>query len=114
MQRLSQISKFRPAFTPRKQKFNLYLVHPILTSSYLSVSARPFAAGAQPKFGPKLDQHGEPRFLEQVKLFYAHAAAKTGISDEKLNKIKACEALVRFNIPLRMDNGSIETITCYR
>jgi len=49
-----------------------------------------------------------------VKLFYANAAAKTGISDEKLNHIKACEALVRFNIPLRKDDGSLETITCYR
>lgn len=114
MQRLSQISKFRPAFTPCKQNIQPLSSAPILTSSYLLVSARPFAAGAQPKFGPKLDQHGEPRFLEQVKLFYANAAAKTGISDEKLNKIKACEALVRFNIPLRRDDGSIETITCYR
>jgi hypothetical protein len=59
MQRLSQISKFRPAFAP--------------------ASTRTFAA-APPKFGPKLDDHGEPRFLEQVKLFYNNAAAKTGIS----------------------------------
>jgi hypothetical protein len=86
MQRLSQISRFQSAITP--------------------VSQRAFGA-AQPKFGPKLDAHGEPRFLEQVKLFYANAAPKTGISDEKLNHIKACEALVRFNIPLRMDDGSL-------
>jgi len=94
MQRLSQISRFQSAITP--------------------VSQRAFAGAAQPKFGPKLDAHGEPRFLEQVKLFYANAAPKTGISEEKLNHIKACEALVRFNIPLRMDDGSLETITCYR
>ena len=106
MQRLSQISRFQSAITPGRwyQKLS--------TSSL--VSQRAFAGAAQPKFGPKLDAHGEPRFLEQVKLFYANAAPKTGISDEKLNHIKACEALVRFNIPLRRDDGSLETITCYR
>ena len=77
------------------------------------VSTMAYSA-TQPKFGPKLDEHGEPRFLEQVKLFYNSAAAKTGISEEKLNYIKACQSLVRFNIPLRRDDGSLETITCYR
>jgi len=41
-------------------------------------------------FGPKLDENNEPRFLEQVKLFYNDAASQTGISDEYLNLIKAC------------------------
>merc|ERR1712156_179662 len=95
MQRLSQISRFQSAITPVSQRA-------------LSTVA------AQPKFGPKLDKHGEPRFLEQVKLFYASAAPKTGISAEKLNHIKACQSLVRFNIPLRRDDGTLETITCYR
>jgi len=65
-------------------------------------------------FGPKLDEHGEPRFLEQVKLFYAGASAKTGIPQEYLDLIKACKSVVRFNIPLRRDDGSLETVTCYR
>jgi len=73
-----------------------------------------FSAAPAAKFGPKLDAHGEPRFLEQVKLFYNEAAEKTGISAEKLNIIKACQNLVRFNIPLRRDDGTLETITCYR
>ena len=108
MQRLSQISRFQSAITPGK---HYQLFKPIFSI----VSQRAFGgAAAQPKFGPKLDAHGEPRFLEQVKLFYASAAPKTGISEEKLNHIKACEALVRFNIPLRRDDGSLETITCYR
>ena len=76
---------------------------------------RSFAVAAhKPGFGPKLDENNEPRFLEQVKLFYADAAQATGISDEYLNLIKACQTVVRFNIPLRRDNGSLETITCYR
>ena len=71
-----------------------------------------FATGSS--FGPKLDENNEPRFLEQVKLFYNSAASKTGIPEEYLNLIKACQTVVRFNIPLRRDNGSLETITCYR
>lgn len=78
-------------------------------------STRSFAAaGGAAKFGPKLDEHGEPRFLEQVKLFYADASSKTGIPDEYLNLIKACKSVVRFNIPLRRDDGSLDVVTCYR
>ena len=69
---------------------------------------------AQPKFGPKLDANDEPRFLEQVKLFFNHAAAKTGLDPEFLELIKACQTVIRFNIPLRRDDGSLETIPCYR
>lgn len=64
--------------------------------------------------GPNLDEHGEPRFLEQVKLFYNAAAAKTGIDPQYLKLIQSCNSVVRFQIPLRRDNGTLETITCYR
>ena len=66
------------------------------------------------KFGPKLDANLEPRFLEQVKLFYNDAAKITGIEEQYLNLIKSCQTVVRFNIPLRRDNGNLETVTCYR
>jgi glutamate dehydrogenase (NAD(P)+) len=73
------------------------------------------AANIDPaNFGPKLDEFKEPRFLEQVKLFFDRAASKTDIPQEYLNLIKACNTVIRFNIPLRRDNGTIETITCYR
>ncbi len=65
-------------------------------------------------FGPKLDDFQEPRFLEQVKLFFDRAASKTDIPAEYLNLIKACNTVIRFNIPLRRDNGKIETVACYR
>jgi len=65
-------------------------------------------------YGARVDEFGEPRFLEQVKLFYAEAAGKTGIPQEYLDLIKACKSVVRFNIPLRRDDGRLETITCYR
>lgn len=65
-------------------------------------------------FGPKLDEHAEPRFLEQVKLFFDRAASKTDVPQEYLNVIKSCNTVIRFNIPLKRDNGAIETITCYR
>lgn len=61
-----------------------------------------------------MDEFQEPRFLEQVKLFFDRAASKTDIPLEYLNLIKACNSVVRFNIPLRRDSGKIETITAYR
>ena len=84
----------------------------ILLSALTCTELGHFAAAQ--KFGPKLDENNEPRFLEQVKLFFNDAASKTGIEEEYLNLIKACQTVVRFNIPLRRDNGSLETITCYR
>lgn len=84
-------------------------------------STKAFSAAAtktnplDPKsFGPRNDEFQEPRFLEQVKLFYDRAASKTDIPQEYLNLIKACNTVIRFNIPLKRDNGKIETITCYR
>jgi len=74
---------------------------------------KPFATQAK-AVGPRLDEHGEPRFLEQVKMHFNNAAAKTGIDQEYLEMIQACQAVVRFNIPLRMDDGSLRTVTCYR
>jgi glutamate dehydrogenase/leucine dehydrogenase len=61
-----------------------------------------------------LDEFEEPRFLEQVKLFFDRAASKTDIPSEYLQLIKSCNTVVRFNIPLRRDNGKVETLTCYR
>ncbi len=28
--------------------------------------------------------------------------------------MQACKAVIRFNVPLKMDNGDVKTITCYR
>jgi hypothetical protein len=47
-------------------------------------------------------------------MFYDSGASKTGIDPQWLNLIKACQAVVRFNIPLRRDNGKLEVVTCYR
>jgi glutamate dehydrogenase (NAD(P)+) len=66
------------------------------------------------KFGAALDQKQEPRFLEQVKLFFNRAASKTGINQDYLDLIMACDCIIRFSIPIRRDNGSIENIVCYR
>jgi hypothetical protein len=76
------------------------------------VMARPFAAKVT-NVG-KLDANGEPRFLENVKLFLARAAQNTNIPADILKYIEACHAVVRFNIPLKMDDGTIRTIPCYR
>lgn len=47
-------------------------------------------------------------------MFYESAAKKTDIPKEWLTLIGACKSVVRFNIPLRRDDGRLETITCYR
>lgn len=82
-----------------------------LTNS--AVSSRSFSDVVKAT-GPRLDAFGEPRFLEQVKLFFNSAASKTGIPEEYLNLIQSCQTVIRFNIPLRRDDGRLETVTCYR
>jgi glutamate dehydrogenase (NAD(P)+) len=64
--------------------------------------------------GKVSDATKEPRFLEQVELFFNRAASKTGISKDYLELIRTCDNIIRFSIPIRLDNGSIENIICYR
>ena len=117
MQRLSQIlpkTRFAPASKSLPPLHN-HRVSPVLSVlAGMRAFATPAPAATPKPTGPRLDENNEPRFLEQVKLFYNSAAAKTGISTEYLNLIASCQTVVRFNIPLRRDNGSLETITCYR
>ena len=56
----------------------------------------------------------EPRFLEQVQLFVDKAASKTDVKADMLKYIMACDHVLRFQIPVKRDNGMIETLTCYR
>jgi len=57
---------------------------------------------------------GEPRFLENVKLFLKRAASKLDIPQDIYEYIETCHSVVRFDIPLLMDNGTYRSITCYR
>ncbi len=94
---------------------HLLRIHCLPIFSLEASSFSKASSAVDPKnFGPKLDEFQEPRFLEQVKLFFDRAASKTDIPQEYLNLIKACNTVIRFNIPLRRDNGTIDTITCYR
>jgi glutamate dehydrogenase (NAD(P)+) len=72
----------------------------------LQLGIRPFAIGSP--------DDKEPRFLEQVEYFFNRAAAKTGISKDYLELIRTCDNIIRFSFPIRLDNGTIETITGYR
>lgn len=47
----------------------------------------------------------EPRFLENFQLFFDSAAAKTGINEDMLKLIRSCDNVIKFNIPLKRDNG---------
>lgn len=82
---------------------------------YLSTAAIliPFCIGVRP-FNAAAASDKEPRFLEQVELFFNRAASKTGISKDYLELIRTCDNIIRFSIPIRRDNGQIENITCYR
>jgi glutamate dehydrogenase (NAD(P)+) len=64
--------------------------------------------------GPVTDPTKEPRFLEQVELFFNRAAAKTDVPKDYLDWIRICDNVIRFAIPIRRDNGKIESILCYR
>lgn len=65
-------------------------------------------------FGMKLDANGEPRFLEQVKYFIERAAKKTSVPEDYMSIIQTCNTVIRLNLPLVRDDGSVENITAYR
>ncbi|MCP3664887.1 MAG: Glu/Leu/Phe/Val dehydrogenase [Gammaproteobacteria bacterium] len=56
----------------------------------------------------------EPAFLEQVELFLNRASSKTNIPEDYLEYIMSTDSVIRFSIPLKRDNGDIESIMCYR
>jgi hypothetical protein len=78
-----------------------------LQRAFFAQAAETPATAPAKATGPNLDANGEPRFLEQVKLFFESGASKTDIDKQWLNLIKACQTVVRFNIPLRRDNGDL-------
>lgn len=60
------------------------------------------------------DTEKEPNFLEQFKLYFDEAAKMTKTNPDILQIIKNCRAVITFKIPLKRDDGKIETITAYR
>ena len=64
--------------------------------------------------GPHLDDKGEPRFLEQVKLFLQRAGSRTEIPPDVYELIQSCASVIRFSFPVVMDDGRVETISAYR
>lgn len=69
---------------------------------------------ANPKHGPVTDEEQEPRFLEMVKMHFDKASKYTHVTPDLLKFIKECNTMIRFNIPLQKDDGSLEILTCYR
>lgn len=49
-----------------------------------------------------------------VKLHFENAARHSKVDRSMLDVIRECNAVVRFNVPLRRDNGDLEVVTCYR
>ena len=52
--------------------------------------------------------------MDQVRQFLARAASKTDMNPDMYSLIEGCNSVVRFNIPLTRDDGTIDTIACYR
>jgi len=61
-----------------------------------------------------IEQQYEPRYMEQVKLFFNRASQNNDVPQDVLKYIFECDHVLRFQIPFKRDNGSIETVTCYR
>jgi len=74
-----------------------------------------FSEAATPeKYGSRLDQNQEPRFLEQVKYYMEKAAKTTNVPADYLEAISSCNSTLRLNFPVVRDDGTIETVTAYR
>jgi len=61
-----------------------------------------------------VEDDGEPRFLEMVKLYFDRAAVQTKLDLGILEVIKQCNNVIRVSFPIRRDNGRIEVIQGYR
>jgi glutamate dehydrogenase (NAD(P)+) len=55
----------------------------------------------------KFDGKTEPRFLENVEMFFNKAAKTTNVPDDWLELIRSCDNIIRFTFPIRLDNGRI-------
>ena len=82
----------------------------------LSTQSRAFSSAAAgiTSVGPYLDDVGEPRFLEQVKLFVDEASNKSKVNPQFLTSIKECNNVLRFAITITRDDGSLEVVPAYR
>lgn len=56
----------------------------------------------------------EPRVLEQLQMFADKATMNQQIKPDLLKYVMACQNVLRFQIPIVRDNGTIESLTCYR
>jgi len=56
----------------------------------------------------------EPDFLGNTSLFFEEAAKLSGVSQDYINIMSKVHCTIKFNIPLRRDNGVLEIIEAYR
>eukprot|EP00474_Spongospora_subterranea_P005405 CRZ05863.1 hypothetical protein [Spongospora subterranea] len=53
------------------------------------------------------------KFLDGVHAYFDKAAVYSGVSEEKLAIIKACDTLLQFSLPIKRD-GKVEVVTAFR
>ena len=64
---------------------------------------------------PATTQNGKPHgFLSQVNQMFDAAAAYTDHAGGVLGQIRACDNIIRFEFPVKRDDGSIEVVRAYR
>ena len=98
------------------QRPSLYALGPAAARCFAAVPERTSSAnfGSSSRSSSDKKEVEEERFLDQVKLYVDRAASLTNIQPDLLNYLMACDHVLRFNIPIRRDNGQIETLLCYR
>lgn len=47
-------------------------------------------------------------------MFLQRAKKRTTIPEDIYRYIESCQSVVRFNIPLVLDDGTVKTVVCYR
>ena len=61
-----------------------------------------------------VDGKTEPKFLDQVQLYFNRASELTNINPDILRYIMACDRVLRIQFPVKLDNGQVKTFKAYR
>jgi len=103
---------FAKSVVQSSQLFRATQLHRVASRAFAAQAQTPAQKGTS-SINP-YSKAAEPRFLENVQMTVENAAAKANIKPEMLNYIMACDNVIRFQIPIKRDNGKLEVLTCYR
>lgn len=90
------------------------LLSRVLRNSLGRLPVRSLISPSITKIRDNPTEEQEPRFLEMVLNYYDQACKYVDIPRHILNVYKQCDSVLRFTIPLKRENGKIETYQAYR